>query len=256
MTTKSSQGIMLFVISLILFGAGTGLCILNHFDKSQDFLSRENLLALCMGAFLTTAEISFLWADYRLINAKRTIKKIGCAMVLVALICTMTWAIGSEWESAESKDRGKLGLSAIGTISSGVAGAAKSRRERSAIADKSIGAAKEITSELLGSSTRAYQANFFIALIGFVICHFCVERQKKRSCGRGNILDSIPGLRAWITERMPEASGRRVAAYDVDGGVAVHLDGRYARFVSRADIDGLLYPPPPPAASQGRRIGF
>lgn len=254
MTVKQTQGIALATLSVFLFFAGTGLCLLNHYDKNEGFLSVPNLLAVMMAAFLTVGEFSFLWADYRLMMAKKVIKKVGCAAVLVSLIATMSWVIGTEWESAEAKVRSKMGLSAVATINKDALSAAKSKGERTAATGSAMATAKEITRGLAESSTRAYQVNFFFALFGFVVCHFCIEKAKARTKGRGDVLATNKSLQDAV--RAKGLSPDEAKAYQLqDGtGYAVHHRGQYhsfipAHMVQSPEDDGK-------SDSTKKRIGF
>lgn len=235
MRIKTQQGISLGVVSLILFFAGTGLCLLNHWKPDQPFLSLPNLLAVAMAAFLTTAEYSFLWCDFRLIQARKPIKKIALACCLVCLIGSMSWAIGTEWESAEKKLRSALGMASVEQISKTAIESAKSRGERSAAAKTATGAVVEVTKNLTGSDTRAYQANFIVALLALVVAHFCVEPYRRRQTGRGNQLSVNPALADRIKAKIG-FDAAEVKAYQVPGGYAIHSKKGYEGFVSDKDV--------------------
>jgi len=234
MTTKSQQGIALAVVSAILFFAGTGLCLLNHWKPEADFLSLPNLLAIAMAAFLTTAEFSFLWCDIRLIQAKRTIKRIALACCLVALILSMSWAIGSEWESAEGKVKAALGMGAVAEVSKVAIAAGKSRGERAAATKEALATVGTITNGMMGSSTRAYQVNFMIALLAIVVAHFCVEKPKRRSLGQGNVAATNPKVKEKL-QQMGFSPGS-AKAYNVPGGVAIHDKEGYKGFIPNKEL--------------------
>jgi len=229
MRVKTTSGIFLAVISLILFFAGTGLCLLNHWDKSQPFLSVENIMAITRAAFLTTAEFVFFVGDFRLMNAKKTIKKITCAVVLTILAACMTWVIGSEWEASAQKDSARAGLSATAQIQENAVAASKSKRERVSATTAALSNAKEITEKMLGASTRAYQVSFLFALVGFVILHFCIEVPKRRTIGAGNILPTSPELQERV--KTLGFDQKTVRAYRVPGGIALHTNRGYEAFL-------------------------
>ena len=236
MRVKSQQGVALAVVSLILFFAGTGLCLLNHWNKDLDFLTVENMKAVAMAAFLTTAEFSFLWCDFRLILAKKLAKKLALAACLVALICSMGWAISTEWEAAEKKVRSGLGMASVSSLTKQALESGKTRAERMAATKNGMEKVTEMTKELTKSSAKAYTVNFIVALLCMVVAHFCVERAARRSIGGGNLAESQPELIEKARQKIGFSPDAKVRIYNVPGGKAVHVNGEYRSFLKDKEL--------------------
>lgn len=227
---------------------------MNHWDESQPFLSVHNIMALARAAFLTCAEYVFFVGDFRMMNAKKTVKKVTCALVLTSLAACMTWVIGEEWASSASKEAGKTGLAAVSNIQQEGLQSIKRSSAQAKVTTTALEKAAEITKGMTQASTRAYQVSFFFALLGFIILHFCVEHPNRRTVGKGNVLPTNPELAAHVsTLNLPQGGGVKAYALADGSGYSIFCGGKYAAFVKASDIGGSSQPAQP---QPKRRAGF
>lgn len=225
---KNASYVILACLTFILFCVGTVQVIARHFDTSQPLISRMNILAFAMAALFTTGEIVFLWGDITLARAKALSKKIASAIVLLVLAGTMTGAVIHEFALSDEEIANATAAKVIGESSAQQREQATSNRERAAIATASI---QGITSLYKNKKqdVMPYALVFMTALAGFVILHFCQETKKPREKGRGNLLVGNEALESKVKAMgfAPESA----KAYKVNGGYAIHHNGRYSGFI-------------------------
>lgn len=224
MTRQKSNRIFLGIVTGAMAFAGTGLTIANNIQS--DFLTI--VIALCLGACFTMAEVTFLWGHKRFEDAKKLWRKIVLSISLAGLVGAMGFAF---WE--------ELNL-VLAKISN------KSFASESAVIVKQADKANQRSIGRMAVS-KLFEGKIKIDALPFLICYLMTgfvsisilassEPQRIRSHTYGNQLPYNPALQEAVRQIGFNPETAKAYRDNRERGHAIHVEGRYKKFVSDKEL--------------------
>lgn len=241
MTVKNYRKMVgIGIVSVLLFLTGSVQAYLHYYDTTQELFSRVNLRAVSMGAMLGIAEFVFLYADWQLMGLRSRGKRlvVGISMGLIAL--SMAWTIGSEFAASMTETKSQAGLAIVEQYRENELATAK-KRERAQIRESAREMAQGVVTGIVSADVRAYLVNFIVALVAFVVCQFCEEKDRRAKKSKtesvgGNQIPLVPGLASYVENQMGLPAGA-VNGYDVPGGWAIWQGREYQGFAPMSAVE-------------------
>jgi hypothetical protein len=95
MKIRKLGNIVFFVVTLLVFAAGTIFTLAHRYNPNASIFSRDNILAIAAASFLTVAELAFIFL-HGLLDSRQLWRRIASYVLSLGLIATITYATYTE----------------------------------------------------------------------------------------------------------------------------------------------------------------
>lgn len=234
MRRSKSNRIFLIVITGALCVAGTGLTIANNWEPDLQIAA----VAIALSASFFAAEGTFFWAHKVWESLNRLWRKATLAVAMGLLVLAMAGAVWSELEVALAKLSGRaVAQNVNATLESANTNATQKERMRnSRIAIQEV--AKGKINIRVVPFVLCYAAAGLVSIV--ILAVQVGERAKptERRASKGDQVMVNPAIADRAREIGLAPPAATVKAYeDRNGaGLAIWVDGKYAGYLSKADI--------------------
>lgn len=226
--------IVFISVSIIVFLAGTAFTAMHRWNVESSIASKENILAIAAGCFLTVAELAFFFI-HSLLESRDLWRKAIAFIMSIALISTITYAACTEAEAFMNEGNLASKAKVISDFSKEQQSAAATKREKALAIRGNQETLKETMKEFTSPSFTPFAVNFFMGLLAIIIGTTILPYDfRKRKTG--NIMN--PEIKAQAEKQLGFELPSGATAYDDGKGSSVTVrNGRqYLTTVSKKKI--------------------
>ena|SRR5215475_1073537 len=116
MKIRKLSNIIFFAVTLVVFSAGTIFTFVHRYNPKAEIISRDNILALAAGCFLTVGELAFIFL-HGLLDARDLWRRVVAYVLSLLLICTISYATYTEAKSFMEEGNLRVKTDAISKLS-------------------------------------------------------------------------------------------------------------------------------------------
>jgi len=227
-------GIVFYAVTIIVFLAGTVFTAMHRYQSDKPMISKENILAIAAGAFLTVGEIAFVFL-HSLLDSRDLWRRMVAYTLSLMLIGTITYATYTEASAFMTEGNVAMKSHAIGDLSTTQQKNATTRSEKTAAVYASQKNLKQMLDETAMPNFQPFAINFLVGLFCIITATLIQPREgwKRR---QGNVM--TPEIRAQAEHQLGRTIPHGATAYE-DGkrsSVIVKHGRDYLTTVSKKKI--------------------
>lgn len=233
MKIRKLGNVVFFIATLVIFLAGTVFTALHRWNTNAPIFSKDNVLALAAGCFLTVGEIAFVYV-HALLDDRELWRRMAAYVLALLLISTITYAACTEANAFMVEGNIATKQDAITKLSVDQQKAATTRGEKSAAIYASQKTLKQVLDESVKPDFFPFALNFFVGLFCLVTGTMIQPREQWRR--RGNIM--TPAIQKAAEKKVGFLKDGAKAYYDGKGSSIIIKNGReYVTTISKKDVE-------------------
>lgn len=236
MKIRKLGNIIFFVVTLIVFGAGTIFTAIHRADFTGSIASRANILAIASACFLTVGELAFVFI-HALLDSRDLWRRMASYTLSLLLVSTITYATYTE--AMAFLDEGNMSSKAkiIDDFSTKQQQNAKSKRAESVVIITSQKTLQRTLEDFSAPSFGPFALNFFVGLF-VLLTGTLIQPREAWKRKRGNVMNENIRVEA-----------ERKLGYSLPIGATAYDDGKSSSLKIQKGRDYLT-------TVSKRKIGF